>query len=308
MKTSVACNAWTENRGRGLFHTHRLKLFSRGTFVAALIPVLLNLLTTNVFADLASFDRVDVSVIAPGRIEAIPVTSAWIWDPFPRGVFWESDIILSDGIVNGFADTDPVARKGDPVENTQPGRTWKPDPDREAAIKQNQILGVPLDQFSGSFDHYEADSKRGYISAYGSFSMKFKATAVAPIAGDKVDITLTFKTPKQHGNAGIESVVYAHTYNGMGPITPLLNPAWEPYNPLKGPRHEILHGNDFKKLNDEIYVHVAVRVWASPLPLGPVPPPAPVIPEPATWLLGLTGLAAVIGTQAWKSRQRMMRS
>ncbi len=29
--------------------------------------------------------------------------------------------------------------------------------------------------------------------------------------------------------------------------------------------------------------------------------PAPA-PEPATWLLGLTGLAAVIGTQVWKKR------
>jgi hypothetical protein len=173
---------------------------------------------------------------------------------------------------------------------------------------------------------YKATSWLEDVQAFGSLHLAFEPSQ-AMIAGDQIDFIFGVDAPVATPDAGIDifySIYHYRPAGGVGgaPIfVPLTNAAGIRLENVRKPvptGRNFLHTEsvdvsglswegwdpfDFFS-NDKLVVKFTSRVWANSPggPAGRGAPVNPTLPEPATWLLGLTGLAAVVGTQAWKKR------
>jgi hypothetical protein len=184
-------------------------------------------------------------------------------------------------------------------------------------------------EVAGALERYNAQSWTEQVEAFGTIRLYF---IIEKVPAKPVEIDIDVDNPKIDGNAGIDYRIDTYRlevlpwWSGggwkppvdskMSLVTPkgLTNLAGAKRNITVPPAPKATFKSDLAAfgIGDLLMIDITARVWANqPGNLGRPPFPKidpPGTPEPATWLLGLTGLAAVIGTQAWKSRQRMMRS
>jgi hypothetical protein len=253
-------------------------------------------------------------------------------DFVPYGVgrhpFWRSNMTLEDtfqaaalGRVNRVADKKITDHWDKP-----PGGVFKKDfnaliPPDTASIRSHWLdshwnlnTGDPT-----TFVHmndYLAESDTGNpIQGYGTVRMIFQRNAGAPKL-DPLAIRVEIKNPQWKGTAGVDfeirvTHVIPGVLRGVTDLTVRGNGA-NKVNPVIDVTASVKSGNLFQdmftsdvsavKAAEWVMVRVTPRVWASK-PMGkPAFPNTAPVPEPASWALGLTGLAAVIGTQAWKKR------
>jgi hypothetical protein len=167
-------------------------------------------------------------------------------------------------------------------------------------IVNGEMSGMSAEFFNGPNEILEAE---------GSLEMRYKFVK-KPADDENLVVDVQVKDPTIVGNARIlYKVVIEQTKTGKND--------WKQVGEVGGPqigKWIVLdkgaagkdHDNKFSAVLGwrhgsftftEVRVRIEAKVQAADKPLE-----APGLPEPATWVLGLTGLAAVVGTQAWKKR------
>jgi hypothetical protein len=231
--------------------------------------------------------------------------------------------------------------KEDLAHEWPPGTPKVPGNGNSASIEKHLLHAMDENDVFGRMSNYQAESKTGSMQAYGAVTMFFKRINAKPKEAEddkaQFDISIGILNPEISGRAGIDFLVqvdriptwgYITTgYHNPEPltvlgennkpaflskdkddkvfITPLsVNP--KPMASYQKALHSdlkfdrgITEGSKGVLKGDLVRVTVMARVWAD---ADGNKPPFPTVPEPATWLLGLTGLAAVIGSQTWRKR------
>jgi len=269
--------------------------------------------------NIAQFEKltVDLTPAAQGLFSVIPIPDS------KHGLFYGSRMVVAND-VNGknptLFETGWIYGGNDDVK-----KNWTHDltlrQEREYDDFVNNLrkdagydveLGV---QQIGIFDNFKLQGRSGKSSVIS------KPGTEVLVMGRCFSFGLHRLKPGQGGNAPAEVTGTVQIENpllqGNGAIEYLVEGSWVHAKTGEGAKFDPKKWQDLGKAKDgkvifnmpipkelgndevKIFLQVYTRLRTDKIP---DPPPAAAQPEPATWLLGLTGLAAVVGSQAWKKR------
>jgi hypothetical protein len=295
----------------------------RRYFFSVALIVTLHLVSTSPVSAETTADAKNNSANFWGTFQANPPGfKAYDWDTYSNSKdngLWSSAFTFTNGV-------ETTRLREDGGDNTaslyhDAGRILFHKPKGGIAEASHHVRCFNEALVSGTL-RSKAESYGGEIQAIGTLEMVFiKEKAVTEDKTDNAFASIQFEYATKEGTAGVDYKLemfrrkYGFFYGQLEPLEvkrKLTNGedvvADEPIKPSQGTLQSFTTDLTQLETGDLLFINLTTRAWANGTNKTPPEFPTPAVPEPATWLLGLTGLAGVVATQAWTSRRHALRS
>jgi hypothetical protein len=290
----------------------------RRYFFSVALIVTLHLVSTSPVSAETTADAKNNSANFWGTFQANPPGfKAYDWDTYSNSKdngLWSSAFTFTNGVKTTRLRKEEGDRSNDLLHNSEDIMYHIPDSGIASAYHYVKFVTEDEDWVSGKLAS-KAVSHQGDIQAIGTLEMVFiKEKAVAENENFASIVFENLNTTE--GKTGVDYKLemfrrrYGFFYGSLEPLKVQLTDKVvdKPIKPRQGEFQSFKTDLTQLETGDLLFIKLTTRAWANGTKKEPPEFPTPAGPEPATWLLGLTGLAGVVGTQAWKSRRQALRS